>query len=75
MDGPEQKCFRPVCPPGEELWQMSISGTMMMIMVVMLTAVMTIIVDLTMMAVATLLEKCYGNDQNRVQWVGAFELC
>ena len=70
MDGPEQKCFRPVCPPGEELWQMSISGKMMMI-----TTIMAIIVDLTMMAVATLLEKSYGNDQNRVQGVGAFEIC
>ena len=70
MDGPEQKCLRPVCPPGEELWQMSISGKMMMI-----TTIMAIIVDLTMMAVATLLEKSYGNDQNRVQWVGAFEIC
>ena len=80
MDGPEQKCFRPVCPPGEELWQMSISGTMMMVvMMVMITTMVTIIVDLTMMATIVLLEspveKSYDNDQNRVQGVGAFEIC
>ena len=58
---------------------MSISGTMMMVMVMMITKMMKIIVDLIMMATIVLLEspveKSYDNDQNRVQGSGAFEIC
>ena len=58
---------------------MSISGTMMIVMMMIITTMMAIIVDLIMMATIVLLEspveKSYGNDQNRVQWVGAFEIC
>ena len=56
---------------------MSISGTVMI--VVMITTMMAIIVDLITMAIIVQLEspveKSYDNDQNRVQWLGAFEIC
>ena len=59
---------------------MSISGTTMIVMMMMMmTTMMAIIVDVIMMATIVLLEspleKSYDNDQNRVQVVGAFEIC
>ena len=45
----------------------------------MITKMMEIIVDMLMMATIVVLEspveKSYDNDQNRVQGVGAFEVC